>query len=54
MSKFEKHLFNQKHFFLAWHFFMHMLIAQYIYIVNKKYQKASVKALIQVNFPVYA
>ena len=28
--------------------------AQYIYIVNAKYQKASVKALVQVDFPVYA
>ena len=26
----------------------------YIYIVNAKYQKASVKALVQVDFPVYA
>ena len=28
--------------------------AQYIYIVNAKYQKPSVKALVQVHFPVYA
>ena len=28
--------------------------AQYIYIVNAKYQKASVKALVQVDFLVYA
>ena len=28
--------------------------AQYIYIVNAKYQKPSVKALVQVEFPVYA
>ena len=28
--------------------------AQYIYIVNAKYQKPSVKALVQANFPVYA
>ena len=28
--------------------------AQYIYIVNTKYQKSSVKALVQVDFPVYA
>ena len=27
---------------------------QYIYIVNAKYQKPSVKALVQVDFPVYA
>ena len=28
--------------------------ALYIYIVNAKYQKPSVKALVQVDFPVYA
>ena len=28
--------------------------AQYIYIVNAKYQKPAVKALIQVDFSVYA
>ena len=28
--------------------------AQYIYIVNAKYQKRSVNALVQVDFPVYA
>ena len=28
--------------------------AQYIYIVYGKYQKASVKPLVQVDFPVYA
>ena len=28
--------------------------AQHIYIVNAKYQKVSVKALVQVDFPVYA
>ena len=28
--------------------------AQYMCIVYAKYQKASVKALVQVNFPVYA
>ena len=28
--------------------------AQYIYIVNAKYQKPSVKALVQVDFLVYA
>ena len=28
--------------------------AQYIYIVNAKYHKPSVKALVQVDFPVYA
>ena len=43
-------LFNQKKFFgmtLHTH-------AQYIYIVNAKYHKPSVKALVQVDFPVYA
>ena len=33
--------------------FLHAL-AKYIYIVNAKYQKPSVKALVQVDFPVYA
>ena len=28
--------------------------AQYIYVVNAKYQKPPVKALVQVDFPVYA
>ena len=28
--------------------------AQYIYIVCAKYQKPSVEALVQVDFPVYA
>ena len=28
--------------------------AHYIYIVNAKYQKSSVKALVQVDFPIYA
>ena len=28
--------------------------AQYIYIVNAKYQKPSVQALVQIDFPVYA
>ena len=28
--------------------------AQYIFIVCAKYQKASVKALVQVDFPLYA
>ena len=27
---------------------------QYIYMVNAKYQKPSVKALVQVDFPLYA
>ena len=52
MAKFEKQLFNQKNFFFG----MTLLHAhaQYIYIVNAKYQKPSVKALVQVDFPVYA
>ena len=47
MAKFEKQL----------NFFGMILLhahAQYIYIVNAKYQKPSVKALIQIDFPVYA
>ena len=28
--------------------------AQYIYIVNAKYLKPSVKALVQIDFPIYA
>ena len=52
MAKFEKQLFNQNNFFFG----MTLLHAhaQYIYIVNTKYQKPSVKALVQVDFPVYA
>ena len=41
-------LFNQKKFFGMTH-----AHAQYIYIVNAKYQKPSVKAMVQVDFPVY-
>ena len=45
MAKFEKQLFNQKCLFSG------MIIlhahAQYIYIVNAKYQKASMIALVQ-------
>ena len=44
-------LFNQKNFFGMTFLHAH---AQYIYIVNAKYQKPSVKALVQVDFPVYA
>ena len=44
-------LFNQKNFFGMTLLHAH---AQYIYIVNAKYQKPSVKALVQVYFPVYA
>ena len=51
MAKFEKQLFNQKNFFGMTLLQAH---AQYIYIVNVKYQKPSVKALVQVDFPVYA
>ena len=53
MGKFEKQLFNKnkKKFFG-----MTLLHArtQYIYIVNAKYQKPSVKALVPIDFPVYA
>ena len=51
MAKFEKQLFNQKPFY----FFSMTLLhahAQYIFIVNAKYPKPSVKALVQVEFPV--
>ena len=51
MAKFEKQLFNQNIFFGMTLLHAH---AQYIYIVNTKYQKASVKALVQFDFPVYA
>ena len=44
-------LFNQKNFFGMTLLHAH---AQYIYIVNAKYQKPSVKGLVQVDFPVYA
>ena len=52
MAKFEKQLFNKK----KNNFGMTLLHAhaQYIYIVNAKYQKPSVKALVHVDFPVYA
>ena len=46
-------LFNQKNFFFFGMTLLHAH-AQYIYIVNAKYQKPSVKALVQVDFPVYA
>ena len=51
MATFEKQLFNPKIFFGMTLLHAH---AQYIYIVNAKYQKPSVKALVQVDFPVYA
>ena len=41
----------------VWIFFGMTLLhahAQYIYIANAKYQNPSVKALVQVDFPVYA
>ena len=44
-------LFNQKKFFGMTLLHAH---AQYIYIVNAKYQKPSVKAMLQVDFLVYA
>ena len=44
-------LYNQKNFVGMTLLHAH---AQYIYIVNAKYQKPSVKALVQVDFPVYA
>ena len=52
MAKFDKQPFCLKVFFIR----MTPLHAhaQYICIVYAKYQKASVKALVQVDFPVYA
>ena len=48
MAKFfEKQLFNQNNFFGMTLLHAH---AQYIYIVNAKYQKASVKALVQIVY----
>ena len=44
-------LFNQKNFFGVTLLHAH---AQYIFIVNVKYQKPSVKAMVQVDFLVYA
>ena len=44
-------LFNQKNFFGMTFLHAH---AQYIYIVSAKYQKLSIKALVQVDFPVCA
>ena len=44
-------LFNQKNLFGMTLLHAH---AQYIYIVNAKYHKPSVKALVEVDFPVYA
>ena len=29
------------------------MLNYYIYIVNAKYQKSSVKAMVQVDFPIY-
>ena len=52
MAKFEKQLFNQKNFF--WHDTSSCTCSIHVYTVNAKYQKASVKALVQVDFPVYA
>ena len=50
-EKFEKQLFNQTNCFGMTLLHAH---AQYIYTDNAKYQKPSVKALVQVDFPVYA
>ena len=54
MAKFEKQklLFNntKKNFGMT---LLHAH-AQYIYTVNANYQKPSVKALVQIDFPVYA
>ena len=52
MGKFDKQSLCQRYFFFA----MSLLHAhaQYICIVYAKYQKASVKALVQVDFLMYA
>ena len=52
MAKFDKQSLCQKFFF----FNMTLLYthAQYIFIACAKYQKASVKALVQIDFHVYA
>ena len=54
MAKFEKQLFNTKKIFFFFGMTLLHAHAQYIYIVNAKYQKPSVKALVQVDYPVYA
>ena len=51
MAKFDKQSLCQKYFFSMKLLHAH---AQYIFIVCAKYQKASVKALIQIDFPMYA
>ena len=51
MAKFEKQLFNNNKIFGMT---LRHADAQYIYIVNAKYQKPSVKPLVQFDFPVYA
>ena len=51
MAKFEKQLFNpKKNIFGMRRMTLLHAHAQYIYIVNAKYQKA----LVQVDFPIYA
>ena len=51
---FEKQLFNKKNYFGMTLLHAHAQYIHCIYIVNAKYQKLSVKALVQVDFPVYA
>ena len=51
MAKFDKQLFPYKKKKCMTPLHAH---TQYICIVYAKYQKASVKALVQVDFPVYA
>ena len=43
--------FAEKKIFLAWFFFMHMLIISVLYVQSIK---ASVRALVQVDFLMYA
>ena len=56
MAQFEKQLFNKRTKEKKKKICMTVLHAhaQYIHIVNAKYQKRSVKARVQVDFPVYA
>ena len=56
MAKFEMQLFNQKIFLFGMTLLQAHAQYMYIYIINAKYQKASLKALVQVDFPtaIYA
>ena len=51
IARLDKQHFAKKFFFCMTPLYAH---AQYICVVYGKYEKASVKALVQVEFPVYA